>query len=225
MYRLQFGTGDYYHIFNRGLDRRDLFIETRDYTRFLAGVYHFNDANFKPQNFEYQGLTLINEKREEMIDIIAWCLMPNHYHLLLRQKTENGITKFMRRLGTGFTMYTNLKYKHSGHIFQVPFKAKHIEQDTYLQHLTRYIHLNPLDCYDATWKEKGVKNIEAGKKFILNYQWSSLNDYLGNRRFPELVSDTAKEIIFDINTNEYLEFLSEWMETGIPSQYADSIKV
>lgn len=222
MYRIPLGDEEYYHIFNRGAHKDELFKSPRDYSRFLSSVYYFNDMNFNPQNYEYQEYTDLaptKEKRIEMVDLIAWCLIPNHYHFLLRQKIEKGITKFMRRLGTGFTMYINIKYKHSGHIFEGPFKSKPISHNTQLQHLTRYIHLNPLDIYDPNWRERGVRNIEKSKNFIISYQWSSLNDYLGNKQYPHLLSPVTKEIIFSNNPKKYMEFLCEWMVRGVPDSF------
>lgn len=225
MNRLKFENDEYYHIYNRGLDKRDIFLETKDYYRFLSNIYYFNDVNFRPENFDYQGLTLMDATRTELVNIITWSLMPNHYHLLINQKIDNGITKFMRRLGTGYTMYTNKKYERTGHIFQGPFKAKHINKDTYLQHLTRYIHLNPLDIFDHDWRKNGVKDIDTSKKFLLEYKWSSLNDYMGNQNFPQILSPVFKDILFTTNPENYLNFLTEWMKTGIPESFELPIKV
>lgn len=224
MNRIKFADGQYYHIYNRGLDRRALFLETRDYSRFLSNIFHFNDVNFKPENFDYQGLTLMDQ-RVELVDVIAWSLMPNHYHLLINQKTENGITKFMQRLGTGFTMYTNKKYERTGHVFQGSFKAKHVNKDVYLQHLTRYIHINALDIFDPDWRKNGVRDINATKRFLLEYKWSSLNDYLGNQNFPLVLSPLAKNVLFAPNPENYFDFLIEWVETGIPNLFEELIKV
>ena len=227
MKRLKFEDGEYYHIYNRGIDKRALFLEQRDYFRFLAGIYHFNDTNFKPDNFDfdYQGLTLVSKLRNELADIVCWCLMPNHYHMVLCERSEGGITKFMRRLGTGYTMYINKKYGRSGHIFQGAFKAKHINKDVYLQHAIRYIHLNPLELYDPNWKEGGLKYNEESKNFVMKYKWSSLNDYLDNSVFPQVLAYTTKEIIHTQKPEQYLDFLWEWTESGIPEHLAFITKV
>ncbi|MBI2052416.1 MAG: transposase [Candidatus Sungbacteria bacterium] len=216
MQRLKFENGQYYHIYNRGAGKGNIFYEYKNYRRFLSGIYHFNNINFKPDNFDfdYQGLTLVSPSREELVDVICWCLMPNHYHLILRQKLDNGITKFMRRLGTGYTMYLNKKYEHSGHVFQGAFKAKHIEKDRYLQHLVRYIHLNPLELLEPDWKENGIKNKARGKKFVIEYKWNSLNDYLGKNNFPEILSPLAKKIVQE--PSDHLNFLWEWLDIGVP---------
>lgn len=221
MRRIRFETNSLYHIYNRGLDKQKLFNDESDYLRFICGIYYFNDLNFVPNDItskeRLQGLTLEKDpNRKELIDIVCWCLMPNHYHLILRQKVNNGITKFGRRVGTGYTMYINAKYKHSGHVFQGPFKAKSIENDEYFQHLTRYIHLNPLEIIEPKWKECGVKNTETSKNFILKYKWSSLNDYLNPEHLSIslLTSRLYKDFLFADKPEEYKKFLWDWLEKG-----------
>lgn len=212
-------------MYNRSIEKRVLFPRESDYIRFTQAAYYFNDINFQPDNFKYQGLTLVRGKnRKEVVDVVAFCWMPTHYHFLLRQKVDGGITNYMRRLGTGFTMYFNKKYERSGNIFEGPFKAKQITKDDYLFHATRYIHLNPLELYDRTWKEKGVKNAEASKKFVLQYRWSSLHDYLGRKVFPEIISTEEFWHIFDGDPKEYKQFLWEWLSTGVLAPF-DNTKV
>lgn len=225
MERLTFETGEFYHVYNRSIEKRILFPRESDYVRFTQAAYYFNDATFQPENFKYKGLTLVkDEKRKELVEILAFCWMPTHYHFLLRQKVDGGITTFMRRLGTGFTMYFNKKYDRNGNIFEGPFKARHIAKDDYLLHATRYIHLNPLELYDRTWKEKGTKNMEASKKFVLQYRWSSLHNYLGGKIFSEIISTPEFWRIFGGGQKEYKQFLWEWLHTGVLAPF-DAIKV
>ncbi len=225
MERLSFETGDFYHVYNRSIEKRTLFPRESDYIRFTQAAYYFNDINFRPDNFKYQGLTLVkSERRKELVDVVAFCWMPTHYHLLLRQKVDGGITNFMRRLGTSFTMYFNKKYERSGNIFEGPFKAKHVTKDDYLLHATHYIHLNPLGIYDPNWKEKGLKDLSAGKKFLFRYRWSSLHDYLGKETFPEIISTAKFWDTYGGNPKEYGRFLWEWLPGGVPAPF-DTIKV
>ena len=223
MQKIEIQNNALYHVYNRGLDKTDLFQDNSDYLRFVKEIHHFNNINFKPDELgfqnRYQGSTLEKDiVRKELVDILAWCLMPNHYHMVLRQKIGKGISKFMQRLGTGYTMYTNIKYERSGHIFQGRFKIKIVENDKYLQHLTRYIHLNPLDIYDPKWKRQGVKNIEENKKILLQYPWSSLKDYLQIDNIYPLTSPSFKEFLFTNNPSGYAEFLWDWLENGLPSK-------
>lgn len=225
MRKIQLENTGYYHVYNRGVSKAPIFFDENDYMRFLHGIYYFNDSSFVPEDFpyqeRYQGLALDNKQiRNEMVDILAWCLMPNHYHLILNQKTDKGISKFMHRLGTGYTMYLNRKYEGSGHIFQGTFKAKLIDDNEYLQHLTRYIHLNPVDIYDKTWKECGAKNLESSQEFLLKYKWSSLPDYLGIENRFKITSPSFKNFIFTKKPAEYSEFLWEWLRDGLPNNFS-----
>ncbi len=112
------------------------------------------------------------------MQILAYCLMPNHYHLVLKSLTENGITEFMRKLGTGYTNYFNKKNKRVGGLFQGKFKAKAVEDDEYLQYLIHYIHFNPLD-------------IEHSMKFLKDYPWSSYQECLNcSKSYFEQLDDT-----------------------------------
>ena len=228
MRKIPFEDGIYYHIYNRGMDKGRLFFNEDDYLRFICSIFYFNDSNFIPGNFPHreryhpvQGLALDrNPNRKELIDLLAWCLIPNHYHFIIKQKLDGGITKFMQRLGTGYTMFFNLKHEKSGHIFQGTFKAKPIEDNEYLQHLTRYIHLNPLEIFEPKWKENGVKDIESSKKFILKYRWSSLNDYLNPENQSLLTSKSYKDFLFTNIPTEYKKFLWEWLENGVPEDFS-----
>src|SRR3989338_5121487 len=151
----QFENEHFYHIYNRGVEKRDIFIDKNDYLRFLEGLKEFNNPEMVTLRDPppYRGLTSV---RKKLVRIHAFCLMPNHFHLLLEQIADNGIPLFMQKLGTGYTMYFNLVNQRVGGLFQGTFKAKIIENETYLMHLLRYIHLNPIELVEAKWKEKGI---------------------------------------------------------------------
>lgn len=136
----QFISGQYYHIYNRGVDKRTVFLRYGHYRRFLATVYSILNTGSATSRLIYnQGLAL-----KSKVSIIAYCLMPNHYHFLLRQIQNDGITEFMHRLNTSYTMYININLHRTGRLFENTFKAKHIEDDSVFLHVARYIHLNPV---------------------------------------------------------------------------------
>lgn len=164
MRRIKFLTGEYYHVYNRGVEKRDVFLDRTDHFRFLSEMKIMNTAG-KCLN---EATSQLKEKR--LVSIVAYCLMPNHFHLLLKQVEEGGISKFMHKITTGYTMYFNVKYKRSGVLFQGPFKAKYIENDSYMLHLSRYIHLNPADIQEFNGENK-IKDLKE-------YEWSSLPFYL-----------------------------------------------
>ena len=185
-----FATGHIYHVYNRGVEKRKVFLNERDYLRFVAGLYIFNDTtpalNAGRSLIESSiEVRLQSEKKKRLVEIIAFCLMPNHYHLLLRQRVDGGITEFMRKLGTGYTNYFNLKNDRVGPLFQGKFKAVLLEDDAHFAHLPHYIHCNPIEILmpmlDAQHREVSVAAIlrEVG-----NYRWSSLRDYIGIENFP-----------------------------------------
>lgn len=210
MRKVELSNEQYYHVYNRGVDKRITFTKKNDYQRFLYLLYACNDTQpLLNSQFYYRGLASIEKrKREMMVDILSFCLMSNHFHLLLRQRVDNGISKFMQKLGTGYTMYFNTKYQRSGSLFQGTFKAIHIDEETYLTHLTRYIHLNPLELKEPNWKEKGVKNWNESYKFVKSYPWSSFSDYIGQNNYGLILN---KEVMGELyNSSQYESFTKEW---------------
>ena len=159
-------------------------------------------------------LPYIREKRKLLVEILAWCLMPNHYHLLLRQRKENGIVLFMQKLGTGYTNYFNQKYHRVGPLFQGKFKAILVENDNYLTHLSRYIHLNPIELIDPDQKKSRIKNWTKAKKFLEKYRYSSYLDYIGKKNFPSLIHRGFINQYFK-NPQEYKNFIQDWISTQI----------
>lgn len=215
MKRPIFENGNLYHVFNRGVEKRNIFMDKYDYYRFIHDLYEFNDKNLVTNVFYYAGKnygspTSINRKpRKLLVEIICYCLMPNHYHLLLRQLVDNGISKFLQKLGVGYTHYFNQKYKRSGVLFQGKTKAIFIKTDAQFTHLSRYIHLNPVELIESDWKEKGVRNWRKVNEKLEKYRWSSYLDYIGKKNFPSLIN---KEPILNYFNNEtkYKKFIGEW---------------
>ena len=187
-----FVNNNFYHIYNRGVEKRDVFEEDGDYVRFIHHLFHLNDskmtlANFSrslkmnevgPRSFQYKSNTT------RLVTIHAFALMPNHYHFLVRQEEEFGVSKFMQKLGTGYTMFFNSKYKRSGALFQGKFKAVHINSNRYMQYIPHYIHLNPL----ALLNEGGRTSFIEKVNFLNQYKWSSYPDYVGIKNFPSVTN-------------------------------------
>ena len=147
MRKVQFVNGEHYHIFNRGVDKREIFMDQRDLDRFFQSMSEFNTltpiggiyaASFHKNNL----LRNLVSKAERLVDFICYCLCPNHYHFIIRQLTDRGVEKFMHRLGLGYTNYFNKKYQRSGSLFQGTFKANHIDSDEYLLYASAYVNLN-----------------------------------------------------------------------------------
>lgn len=144
-----FANGEFYHVFNRGVEKRTIFLDERDYQRFLCTLEYYR---FKkpPIKFSLKNRpSIFKQVRDDalLVEIISFCLMPNHIHLLVRQIDEEGITKFMSKVLNSYTKYFNTKHHRVGPLFQGAFKAKRIEKEQQLLHVSRYIHLNPLVDY------------------------------------------------------------------------------
>lgn len=216
MKRPTFTNGYIYHIYNRGVEKRKVFIDDRDFLRFVVALYEFNDShpifnvgrNFFQQPIEVR---LQSKRKNQLVEILAFCLMPNHYHIVMRQKAENGITEFMRKIGTGYTNYFNLKYSRVGHLFQGKFKAVLLEQEAHFIHLPHYVHLNPLDLFQPAWRERGVENVAAALDFLKTYRWSSFLDYIGSSNFPSVTEREFLQICVG-GAEDFYGASRDWLE-------------
>lgn len=214
-----FVTGEYYHIYNRGIDKRAIFKLKRDYERFIMLLYlaNSNDSfrlddllNQKKFNKTFDEI-LILERGEPLVSIGAWSLMTNHFHLLIRQEVDGGITKFMRKVGTGYSMFFNIKYQRTGSLFGGLFKSKLIGvDDNYLRQLFGYIHINSLEIQFPEWKEKINKASINMKKFLKSYRYSSYLDYLGEDRVEKnIINPKAFPEYFE-TTKAFEDFVDDF---------------
>ena len=142
MRKTQFVNGEFYHIFNRGIDKRNIFSDFEDFYRFFQSINHFNTIEPIGSIYENSFSKDSSKKQKKLVNFICYCVNPNHYHFLLEQIADDGIEKFMHRVGTGYTKYFNNKYERSGYLFQGPFKSVHIDSNEYLLHVSAYINLN-----------------------------------------------------------------------------------
>lgn len=184
-----FAPEEWYHCYSRGVDKRTIFMEPKDYERFQMLLYVCNSTtpiHISELDKISGGATLervLSEERgDPLVDLGAYGLMPNHHHLLLHELIEGGITSFMRKLGTGFTMFFNMKYERTGALFSGRFKAKHIEDNSHFRRTVHYIHSNVAEIYEPHWKEGTISNEEELRRKMLAYPYASLIDYEGAER-------------------------------------------
>lgn len=208
-----FAPNEFYHIYNRGTEKRNIFMSRADRDRFLALLYLTNQDS--PADLKLQGSTLLEivERRTspQLVEIVAYCLMPNHFHLLVRGLEEGGLSKFMQKLTTGYTMYFNKKNERSGSLFQGRFKATHIDNDRYLQYLISYIHLNPIKLIEPGWKETGIADKARAEQYLETYGYSSYLDYLGTKR-PETTILTREALPEYFSSGiDFKTFVTEWL--------------
>jgi len=180
--KIKFEQREFYHIYNRGVEKRIIFQNTSDYKRFLALLYLANSDetiqfrnNFSKIIFNE---ILKQDRGKQLIAIGAYCLMPNHFHLILTPLVDGGISKFMLKLQTGYSMYFNKKNNRTGALFQGIFKSQHIDNDVYSRYIFAYIHLNPTKLKNSDWKTQPKTFLNQLKKFIVEYPYSSLQEYI-----------------------------------------------
>lgn len=180
--KTKFETREFYHIYNRGVEKRIIFQNISDYKRFLALLYlaNSNETIQFRNNFSKTTLDEIlkQDRGEPLVAIGTYCLMPNHFHLLLTPLVDGGISKFMLKLQTGYSMYFNKKNDRVGSLFQGVFKSQHIDDDIYLRYVYSYIHLNPAKLKNSEWKTQSKSFLKQLKNFIAKYPYSSLQEYL-----------------------------------------------
>ena len=209
---ITFAPGEFYHIYNRGTEKIKTFRTEINYRRFIALLYLANSSLPVPTIFrDTRGRTswdLFNFRREEtLVDICAYCLMPNHFHLIVKEKEDGGLSKFMQKLITAYTMYFNTLHNRNGALFQGKFKATHVDNDKYLSYLIAYLHLNPVKLIDSKWKKNGIRNKRKTEQFLNHYSYSSFIDYCGLDRIEKVI------LVLDV--------LPKYTET--PKDFKDSI--
>lgn len=221
-----FSENAYYHVFNRGVEKRIIFNNDSDYKLFLhllkfylspqnEAITHpledYPEPNIKPVKTR----PLTNLHRE--VELVAYCLMPNHFHLLIKQLTRNGMTKLMRSLSTTYTMYFNKKYQRVGSLFQGKYKAALINQDSYLLHLSRYVHLNPITAGLLTGSDP------------VRWPYSSYQYYLGYKKAdwvkPEIVLKFFERPDWSPIPAERFSTYSDFVKAGIQNPTKDIEKL
>lgn len=229
-----FINGEIYHVILRGIED-EIFKDVSDYYRAIFYLYEcntvypvvirdrrrlrqlFKKAIRKLPTLEYEDafseIFAQASRKSLLVEIFAFCLMPNHIHLLLRQLVDNGISKFIQKVASGYPAYFKLKYgiKSRGHFFKDRFYAVHIKNNEQLQIVFTYIHTNPLAIIEPEWKEKGINDVKRALDFLVKYKWSSLPDYLGNKNFPSL---TQRDFLIKVmgGENGCLASILNWLK-------------
>ncbi|AKM78360.1 TPA: hypothetical protein DDZ49_00850 [Candidatus Wolfebacteria bacterium] len=211
---------DLYHVLNRGVDKKKIFIDDQDHFRFVHDLYEFNDVEsadyirnsrklFIKANFpSFDDGKL--EERQSLVHVHAFCLMPNHYHLLLSPVVEGGIPKFMKKLNMGYSRYFNERYERKGTLFEGRYKSVPVAAQAHFIHLPYYIHLNPLDMFDYGWRDHAVHNHADAMHYLEQYRWSSHLDYLGKKNFPSV---TQRDFLLEFfgGHEGYARALDRWV--------------
>ncbi|MFA6536148.1 MAG: transposase [Candidatus Paceibacterota bacterium] len=208
---------EFYHLYNRGTDKRIVFKSKADYSRFIKLLYICNQRGpVRLENMNGQtDSEFFSVSDDTLIDIGAFCLMPNHFHLLIREKTDNGASKFMQKLTTGYTMYFNTRYQRTGALFEGTYKAKHANTDDYLKYLFAYIHLNPIKLLQSDWKEFGINDTGRAEDFLNKYHFSSYSAYTGiDQPKNKIIHKDSFPDYFE-NSRHFKDFLNHWLKYSL----------
>lgn len=181
-----YGDDQYYHVYNRGVNKDDIFRDDSDYAVLLSLLKRHLSNEIAHDKFGREFKHLKND-----VALLAYCLMPNHYHLLLLNRNKTGVEQLMRSIGTAYSRYFNKKYGRVGPVFQGNFKASLIYSDSYIQHISRYIHLNP-------------ENYK-------NYRWSS---YIAitQRQSVEWLDSNELLQTFNGTIKDYVDFVDDYID-------------
>ncbi|MCR4279310.1 MAG: transposase [Candidatus Zambryskibacteria bacterium] len=210
-----FVPGEYYHIYSRGTEKRIIFIDESDYKRFVKLLFLCNGQ--KPvDSRKYKGLSFVEsvdkvgKDKENLVYIGAYCLMPNHFHLLIRERDPAGVSIFMRKLLTAYSMYFNTKYGRKGRLFESSYQSMHADYDEYLKYLFAYIHLNPLKIVDPNWKE-GVRDKKKAIEYLSQYRFSSFLDYADVKRDVEIILSKDQFPNYFPSRADFLAGMFDWI--------------
>lgn len=214
-----FTVGNYIHVYNRGNRKMPIVYDESDKWRFLKILRYFNNEYAPVQIFrELARLQKLQKSNfynsfdwpkdwppyKPLAKILSYHLAENHFHLFLKEMTSGGVTQFMRKLGTGFTNYINIKYKETGKVFQGSYKSKTIESEKYFQYLDAYIQvINPFELYPGGI-EQSLKEFDKAFDFAINYPFCSLGESFGKRKLFIIDRDVLKDVFPDLKI--YKEF-------------------
>ena len=193
-------TNYYYHVFNRGITNQDTFLNDRDYQRAITTMPYYFQVSPKIRFSYFQRLSKEDRLRAAssssppVIKLAAYCLMPNHFHLLLKQVVDNGISNFVRLFTNSYTRYFNTKHRRNGPLFQGRFKAVLIESEEQLIHVSRYIHLNP-----------SSSGVVSSKQAVLSYPYSSIGEYLNPSKSS--ICEQSEVLSYFSPKNDYKSFV------------------
>jgi len=228
-----FTVGDYVHVYNRGNRKLEIVLDEKDKWRFMQAIRFFNDSNLSQnilrdilrQNFQSQSLLEPDSnqqiesvfelgwpknwpERKPLVKILCYCLVPNHFHLLLKEIVEGGISRFMQKLGTGHTNYFNLIHQEEGRLFQGSYRGKTIgDEQTYLEYLSVYIQVINVLALLPGGLTKALENIDEALKFVEQYSFSSYQDFIGLRESLIIDKDILEEIFS--TPEEYKKFVRD----------------
>lgn len=212
-------VGDLAHVYNRGVEKRKIFLSESDYFRFATDLLFLNNKEGKiriRKKNPLQDIEKVLSKRKKLVEVLKWSLLPNHYHLLLYEVSEGGILEFTKRLGNAYTKYFNTKYRgRSGYLFQNSAKIIPITNNSQFLYIPIYIDLNCIDLIFKDWKNQKNHSLKKALDFLKSYRWSSFRDYFGRGEFGTADRNKFFYDLFDTNPKAYTKELESFIKDPI----------
>jgi REP element-mobilizing transposase RayT len=217
--RIPLVEGEYYHVYNRGNDKRLIFLSDKDREHFIKLLYLCNSTkkiNFREDIVDKKIDAWDFERGNQLVSIGAWVIMPNHFHIFITPNPgglgkQNNISLFIGRVSNAYSKYFNAKHGRSGYLLEGRFKSTHIGNEKQAKYLFSYIHLNPVKLIQKDWKENGVKNKQNALNFLRSYKWGSYLDYLGETRPENKILDRKSFLNYFPNMDSFLEEILNWI--------------
>ena len=204
--------GEYYHIYNRGNSKQIIFKSKPDYRRFVDLLYIANTSQ-QIRLRDYDNKDVFDADIEDpLVHIGAYCLMPNHFHVLITPIEEISTAKFMLKLLTSYAMYFNNKYNRTGSLFEGPFKSEFVDSDRYLKYLFSYIHLNPIKLIQSDWRDVGIHDSKKVHNYLTQYPYSSYMDFLGTKRSHRKILSIDKFPKYFPDEDSFEKEIQDWIK-------------
>lgn len=212
-------VGKLAHVFNRGVEKRKIFLDNSDYLRFVTNLVFLNNKDGKIKvrsKAPFHNLNKVLSKQKKLVEVLKWSLLPNHYHLLLYEVEEGGILEFTKRLGNAYTKYFNTKYKgRSGYLFQNSAKMIEIDDESQFLYIPIYIDLNCVDLLKPNWKKQKNHDTKRILDFLDMYKWSSFRDYFGDNEYEKIINSNLFYDLFDTDPKQYRKEITQFLEEPI----------
>jgi putative transposase len=214
---------EYYHIYNRGNGKHDIFLDEEDYDRFMKILYVCNSErsfNFRDSIIDPKIDAFDFKRGVPLVSILAWVLMPNHFHIVLLSPRSdlgegyNPISEFMRKVSTAYVMYFNKKHERTGGLFEGRFKSRHIGEENYFNYIFSYVHLNPIKLIQKDWKEKGIMNKKEAINYLNKYTYSSYLDFMGEKRAQNKILNFEVLPEYFPKNRSFIKEIFEWLNIG-----------
>lgn len=205
---------NFFHIINRGFEKKNIFLSKEDYLRFTHNLQDFNNREVAFLSYKnrrkYSEVTPPKET-DKIVDVLCWSILGNHFHNMVKERCRYGASKFAQKITGGYTMYFNPRHQRSGTLFQGRSKVITVEREAHFLHLPFYVLANPLDRFQPKWRERGLKNINGAIEFLMEYRWSAFPDLMGKENFPKIINRSLFFELFDLNEKRFVNEFKEWL--------------